>query len=211
MDNQEKFEKLFRDKPPLHHWHGVHTTGGFEDESLRLVYETAKKSVMDGELNILEIGAGMTTLAMLCASPTRHVAICPEPQTLIEITRYATENGIGMDNLQFVKGRSEIELPRLVLDKPPQFTFALIDGGHNFTQCWNDYVYCRYALKRGGIILIDDIQLYSCRQLALFIKASPDWEDIGGHGAKCKLFRKLSDEPFDGDFSSSPFVMMNTL
>lgn len=206
-----QFETLLINKPPLHNWGGNLVTGGFEDDSLRLVFEIINKSRIDGVLRIIEIGAGLTTLAGLCASPEVHIAISPEIATEKAIRQYAINNDINLDPLNFINGFSQIELPRLIIDTEPRFTCALIDGGHNFTQCWVDYVYCAAGLIKGGIMMVDDIEIPSCRLLALFMRNNKNWIDIGGQVGKCKFFQKITDFRYDGDFVESPLIMNQLL
>lgn len=49
-----------------------------------------------------------------------------------------------------------------------------------------------YMLKKNGIVLIDDLQLYSCNQLSQFLHYERDFELVLDLG-KLKAYRKTSN------------------
>jgi hypothetical protein len=112
--------------------------------------------------------------------------------------------------LVFIADYSERALPRLVLDKPPFLDFALIDGGHGWPTVFVDFCYTFFALKRGGVLAIDDTNLYSVNQLVLLLKNQPDFELIGNY-QKLAVFRKKLDKRFLPDFGAQPFIKANTV
>ncbi len=65
------------------------------------------------------------------------------------------------------------------------------------------------ALKQGGYLAVDDIQLHSARQLYLLLKQQPGFE-ISADLGKLIVFKKTADIRFLPDFLNQPFVRNNS-
>jgi hypothetical protein len=70
----------------------------------------------------------------------------------------------------------------------------LIDGAHGFPLPSIDWYYGARLLKVGGIIAIDDVQLWSVKILVDFLKGEKDWTHLKTIEAKTSFFRL--DQPF---------------
>lgn len=67
------------------------------------------------------------------------------------------------------------------------------------------------ALRQGGYLLVDDLQLYSCEQLYKLLRVQAGWELTRLVDRKLAVFRKLSAERYLPDFSEEPFIRNNSL
>lgn len=203
------FEQLIAASPKLHYWGEAWHIGGFGGPKLRTLIKQAIPPEA-GSLQILETGAGLSTLAFLCFSPHRLISIAPAAALRERILQAAQEHSIDTTNLEFHLERSEMVLPKLSLDSDPFLDFALVDGGHNLPTVWTDFVYINHILKPKAVIAVDDIQLGSCRQLALFLKGQSGWRMTESNLKTC-YFRKENDRRFEEDFGGSDFVKINSL
>lgn len=204
-----RLSNLLSDPPLLHHWKGQWRLGGFKSDEIRLLVAMAAKCARTGG-TFVETGAGLSTLALLCLTPKRMLSIAPDSALFERIVTAADRFQIATDRFEQHVAVSEVTLPALVLGKEPTFDFALIDGGHNFTQVWVDFVYLNYGLRRGGMLAVDDLQLFPCQQLALYLNDNPGW-DLVNRTHKTAYFRKRTDRRLEADFGASGLVMANSL
>jgi hypothetical protein len=76
--------------------------------------------------------------------------------------------------VNFVVGRSDARLQ--VLAATPVDLF-LIDGGHGYPLPQLDWFYGAHRLRAGGVLVLDDMQLWAPYQLDNFLLLDPRWED----------------------------------
>lgn len=203
------FEQYLQDLPRLHSWDGGRTwdPGGFWPEQLRPLEAFLRDSLPE-EAHTLETGAGNTTITALFLRPARHVAICPDAALFRRITDYCDAHGISRSALEAVVDVSEWQLPRLAAatrDGGPSLDLGIIDGGHNFPQLFIDFFYINFMLREGGLLLVDDLQLHPCKELARLLAEEPGFEVVLDLG-KSLLFRKRTSARDLGDWGDSPYV-----
>ena len=161
-------------------------------------------------LTTVETGAGLSTLAFLCSGVDHHIAIAPDAQLQERIVSFAEKNQIGLDALEFHCDRSETILPEIAKQLDGDVSLALIDGGHGMLHPFVDFCYCNAMLREGGHVIIDDVQLYPPRLLAMFLSSQPGWEHTF-NTSKTHVFRKTTDDRYTPDFGGQPFVLHNSL
>jgi predicted O-methyltransferase YrrM len=150
----------------------------------------------------LETGAGLTTV-LFAALGGRHISVSPDRGESERILAYCETEGISTSGLKFLIARSEDALP--ALDAPP-LDLILIDGGHGFPMPVIDWYYTASKLKLGGVLVIDDTQLWSCALLVDFLKHDPAWTSVGRIGRRTFAFRKVA--PFEyKEFCFQPYVV----
>ncbi len=202
-------EEFLADMPMLHSWDGGRTwnSGGFEPEQLRALHGFLLAHLPPGA-RTLETGAGNTTITLMLLRPSRHVAICPDATLFDRIRVYCVMRGIGLEPLDARVDLSEWQLPGLAEETrgtEPTLDLAIIDGGHNYPQVFLDFFYANFMLKRGGFLLVDDLQLHPCKELGRMLAEQPDFEAVLDLG-KSMLFRKTTAARDLGDWSGSPYV-----
>jgi predicted O-methyltransferase YrrM len=146
-----------------------------------------------GPLQTLEVGLafGVSTLAIcdaLRSRPgSRHLAIDP-CQTL---ARDGLWHGAGLRNLEraglrelveFHEASSQQVLPRLHAEGR-QFDFVFIDGDHCFDSAFVDFYYADAIVRKGGLIVLDDLWMPAIQRLCRYIYTNRGYEVAAVHGA----------------------------
>lgn len=204
------FQKYLSNVPLLHTWDGGATwnTGGFQADQLETVYLFLKEKFAVPP-QLLETGAGNSTICFLFLPPRRLVSIAPDPELFGRIRSYCHQESIPTVALEAHIDRSEWVLPRMAQElwkESPCFDFALIDGCHNWPMVFVDFFYANYMLRTGGYIMIDDVQLHSVKELARMLSEQPDFQlelDLG----KALIFRRVSNARILGEWTEVPYIV----
>jgi len=209
MAQADDFKIYLEDLPLLHSWDGGETwnTGGFNPRHLQVVFDHL---VAHAPANpaIVETGAGNSTLTFLHLDPRRLVAIAPAADLRDRILDYCQSHGLDSSGLDFRVDRSELVLPPLAFDGAV-FDVALIDGGHGWPTVFVDFCYMSMMLRRGGILVLDDLQIHSVAELSRLLAEQPEFElaeDLG----KLQLWHKTTDRPFLPEHSRQPYILSKT-
>lgn len=202
-------DKYLSALPMLHTWDGGVTwnTGGFFRSDLERLHDFLLRRV-GASANILETGAGNSTITLLLLEPRRLVSIAPDGELFERIRRYCRENAIGMDALEACVEGSEWVLPRLAAssrDGVNEFDFILIDGCHNWPMVFVDFFYANYVLKPGGYLMIDDVQLHSIKELARLLVEQPAFDVVLDLG-KSLVFQRTSSCRTLPEFTHTPYL-----
>jgi len=160
-----------------------------------------KDELADGS-RTLETGAGVSTVLFAMLSH-QHTAICPDGREFDNIRRYCDGHAIRHDHVRFEEGRSEFVLPRLELEP---LDLVLVDGRHAFPSPFIDWFYSAEALRVGGIMVIDDTQIITGKELSDFMAEHPSWSTIHILD-KTSIFRKLDDRVHLGEWNSQPYIL----
>ena len=201
------FEEYLSKMPALHQWASGWNQGGFDRGSLEKI-----RSLVNSlpRARVIETGSGNSTLTFLFTNAERVVSICPEKPLHNRIKEFAKTNGIGIDRLESVEGWSETILPPMAASPGNTFNFALIDGGHGWPTVFIDFFYLNQMLEKGGILLIDDVNIYSIRELAKLLALQASHLKLMGSvqpNGKCLIFEKITDKQRLPDWSELPYVM----
>lgn len=119
----------------------------------------------------LETGAGISTV-LFALKGTNHTCIVPNESLVTRIKDYCRGEGISTGNINFVISRSEDILPRLHTDR---LDLVLIDGRHAFPSPFIDWYYASNQLKENGIVIVDDILIWTGKVLKDFLIADSNW------------------------------------
>src|SRR6185503_1666742 len=95
-----------------------------------------------------------------------------------------------LEHVTFELGPSDKLLPTMALG---DLDLVLIDGGHGFPVPFIDWYYTAFALKAGGIVIVDDTQIWTGAVLRDFLMADPDWKLLHLWGGRAAAFTKLTD------------------
>lgn len=191
--------------PLLHSWDGGVTwnSGGFGPEHLRAFIDLTRGF---GDCRVIETGAGNSTIAFLIGGAQRVVSIAPEAALFERIDNYCQRAGISTSRLEPHIGLSEWELPILAVHGE-KFDIALVDGCHGWPNTFVDFFYVNAMLSAGAVLLIDDIQLHSVKEIARWLKADPDRFELVLDLGKTLAFRKLTAEPAMGEWNDQPYIV----
>jgi predicted O-methyltransferase YrrM len=183
-------DDVLRDAPGIHGQEdaGELLTYALVPEALRLIERVVKAGG-----RTLETGAGHSTIVFIAAQ-CEHTCIVPDPVEVDRIRAYCEQAGASTERVSFHVGPSERLLPSLDL---PELDVVLIDGSHSFPQVFIDWFYTAGALRKGGVLLIDDVHLWTGRVLRDFLRDEPEWEMVDELGGRTSVFRKMAEVDLD--------------
>ena len=159
---------------------------------------------------IAETGTGCSTLVFLSLDPGAVITISPAPELHDRTRAEAISRGIDLSPARFVDDRSETALPLLALVEGVELDAAFIDGNHGWPAVFVDFCYLNRMLRPGGLMFIDDVQIYAVAQLVCLLREQqPHYEFVAIDG-KMATFRKGLDLPYLPDWRTEPFITANT-
>jgi len=199
----------FANSPPnLHSWDQGKTwnTGGFSPYHLESIYKFCRQRLPAGP-RVIETGAGNSTICFLHLEPTQVISIAPDKALFDRITAYCKSNGISLQPLAMHIDGSEWVLPKLATDsRNGQLDFALIDGCHNWPMVMVDFFYVNSLLRKGGYLMLDDIQLHSVAELYRLISYETDTFRPAANWGKLRIFEKLTSESKFGEWNTQTYI-----
>lgn len=151
----------------------------------------------------LETGAGVST-ALFALKGCAHTCVVPWTSERDRLEAWGEQAGVSFDRVTFECEPSEQVLPRL---EPEPLDFVLIDGGHGFPTPFIDFFYAGRRLRRGGLLAIDDTQIWTGRVLHKFLAEQPGWEIAEEFRLRSTVFRR-TEEPGAAleEWNEQPFV-----
>ena len=177
----------FAHNPPKFHFWGNWVECGFSTYHLEAIHDVCRKHGPPLP-TILGTGAGNSTVCFLHVNPRRFISIAPD-QTLFD------HQGL-LYCARYRHRTSEWVLPRPAsAANHPQLDFALIDGCHSFPMVMIDFFYINMIMKKGGFLLIDDIDLHSVAELTRLLSYQTKDFRLTADLGKLRFFEKLTDAP----------------
>lgn len=129
------------------------------------------RSLAEGSVT-LETGAGVSTV-VFALNRCHHTVIVPDLELVERIQHWCGENNVPTDRVNFVVGTSQQVLPDLEL--PSGLDVCLIDGAHGFPLPFLDWFYMAQHLNPGGLVVVDDVQIWTGQVLYEFLKGEREW------------------------------------
>ena len=206
----DSFQAFFANVPLLHSWDNGQTwnRGGFLPKTLRALKEVIEPSLEPGVSFAAETGAGNSSILFLLMKPRALYSIAPEAALRDRILAYCTQNNIDSAPLHYEVARSEVFLPKLAEQfqaEKKKLDVALIDGGHGWPTVFIDFCYFNSILKKGGLLVVDDLQLYSINEFARWLSMQPEYSLVKDL-EKTLVFRKEVAAEYFPDFGSQPYI-----
>lgn len=161
---------LIDNPPKLHKWDGE-ATSSWKLADVELLY--LSEQVSEG-MKTIETGAGMSTI-VFAMKETEHICIVPDEEEVNRIKSFCAQFNVSLSKVRFCIGNSEYVLPKI---DEKDFHLALIDGRHAFPTPFIDWFYMANLLHDGGILIIDDLHIWTCELLMNFLLAEKGWELI---------------------------------
>ena len=150
----------------------------------------------------METGAGLSTL-VFALHGCHHTAISPDGDEFRRLRRFSIDHGIDLQDVTLIESRSEFALPGLQTGNLDLF---LIDGRHAFPSPFIDWFYGAQLLRVGGLMIVDDTQLWTGQVLVEFMQSESHWQVIE-HFDKTSIFEKLDNEVHAGEWNDQPFIL----
>lgn len=159
---------------------------------------------VDAQSATLETGAGVST-ALFALKGADHTCVVPWTTERDRLLEWGQRTGVSFERVRFECEPSERVLPRL---EPTPLDFVLIDGGHGFPTPFIDFFYAALRLRQGGLLAVDDTQIWTGRVLHLFLKAQPGWELVREFRLRSSVFRRTSEPSAElEEWNQQPFVL----
>ena len=152
-------------KPPLVHRGGT-GVWALSPEPLEFIWENIEEG-----WDTVETGIGLSTV-VFSLKRSNHFCITPNSDEVERLKKYCVEHSIPLDQVTFIVDGSQNVVHTLPLD---EIDFALIDGGHGFPLPFIDWFYVASSLRVGGLLMIDDTQLWTGKVLKEFLQLEPGW------------------------------------
>lgn len=186
-------QRFLADIPNLHTWDNGATwnTGGFERFHFEPLHELIAEMLPAGA-SFIETGAGNSTIFFLLNSPSRVVSIAPDEPLFGRILAHCAGNSISTEPLETRVDCSEWILPEMARANAGTFNFALIDGDHSLERTVIDFFYLNHLLKKGGLLMIDDLGAHAAKEVVRLIRHEPDFTPVLDL-RKALVFRKNTD------------------
>lgn len=161
-------QKLCEDPPKLHlHPKGVLIPTWRPDDTTI----TELKQRLKPGAKTIETGAGFTTI-MFAIFGCEHTCIAPDGELFGRIQAYCRENGISTAKVNFIEAMSVDIVPHL---PAAECDLAFIDGCHGFPTVYVDFLYLTRALKVGGTLVVDDLDIFTCQTVGRFMQSDVAW------------------------------------
>ena len=192
-------DELLRHDPEVHTElaQGVAQTYGLHASALRWLEANVRP-----DWRTLETGCGMSTV-VFAATGADHITISPFESESDQVRDWCADRGISTGRVTFVDDISERVLPGMDLG---DLDLVLVDGAHAFPQVFIDWYYASQSLRVGGLLLIDDLPLWTGYVLHGFLRQEPGWEFVQSFAGRIALFRKTAPmDPMRG-FRAQPYV-----
>jgi hypothetical protein len=150
----------------------------------------------------LETGCGTSTV-LLAALGAHHVCVTPGPEERDRLVEHGATRGIDLARVRFEVAPSHEALPRLaaeglVLDA------VLVDGAHGFPLPILDWFYAGSMLRRGGVLVLDDLALPAVDALRRFVDRDPRWRPRAAT-RKWAAWERTTEGPLAEDWLGQPF------
>lgn len=204
-----KFETYLECIPDLHTWDKGHTwcKGGFGKSQLNSLRSFLIERDVD---SVVETGAGNSTITFLLSCAGAVTSIAPDAGLFQRIESYCANYAISTAKLEKIVGFSQWELPRLAAKLQGTVDFALIDGFHGWPIVFVDFYYINHLVRRGGYIMLDDLQLHSVAELARFLKEQPGYLEVLNLSNKSIIMQKQTASVDIPDFGAQPYIKRQT-
>jgi hypothetical protein len=168
QSRSEIVDRLFADLPQVHNELGNPEGGVWRTD--RPCYEFIADQC-EPQWRTMETGLGLSTLLFVLLGAS-HTCIAPWTTEIKGLLSHCREREINTDRLTLIQGFSDEVLPTL---QQTELDLFFIDGGHGFPTPMIDWYYGAGRLRRGGMLVIDDIHLPAVQLLLAYLDADPRW------------------------------------
>jgi hypothetical protein len=169
----------------------------------RRCYEVMAREVRPG-FRTLETGAGISTV-LFTAWGCQHTAVVPEVRESEAILHYCSVHGFDTSSLTFDLRPSQVALP--AMPDVGELDMVFIDGAHGFPLPIIDWFYGAGLLRRGGVVVFDDLQLPAVGSFVdSYIDRDDRWQQLDGT-AKWRAYRRQSEGSLAEAASAQSFYL----
>ena len=153
-------------------------------------------------MKTLELGAGSSTV-IFAIKGTQHTCIVPDQKQVHRIQEYCHSHQVSLEHVSFILERSQYALPEI---EQGDFDCILIDGSHGFPSPFVDWYYSANLLKIGGIVIVDDLHIWTCSTLVDFLREEPEWQLVK-ETSRTAVFMKMQDGSQNKEWTRQAYVL----
>jgi hypothetical protein len=186
LSSQPTFDlkALLADPPKLHEINGqLSSLWRIDDTTCLALAERLKRG-----MKTLETGAGLSTI-IFAANGCEHTCIAPQADLIDRIRDYCVSVSIDTSDVAFVISKSTEVTQQF---RRSYYDLVLIDGCHGFPTMLVDFYFAANALRPGGVMIVDDLHIYTCELVARFMESDPGWR-VDVKTNRIAVATKLSD------------------
>lgn len=124
----------------------------------------------------VETGCGLSTVILSVIADCHHCFTIAGGNALEQVQNVSH---IRLDRVNFIIGPSQVTVPRHSFARP--LDLVLIDGPHGFPFAHLEYFYFYQRVRKGGILVVDDIHIPTVRQMYDVLRDDKMWihlEDV---------------------------------
>jgi precorrin-6B methylase 2 len=193
-----KIQELLTDPPKPH--------GPENTRTDRYRLEDAMFYFLDQHLSegmkTLEVGAGSSTI-IFAIKGTQHTCIVPDEKQVRRIREYCDLHQLSSSKITFILEKSQYALPKITQH---DYDCILIDGSHGFPSPFVDWYYSADLLKIGGIVIVDDLHIWTCSTLVDFLREEPEWR-IVKETSRTAVLMKIQDGSQNKEWTHQAYVL----
>lgn len=174
MNRTSAIERVHSDLPQIHVHQGYAEAAEGVWGAGQDLFEWLSE-VLPRSPRTMETGLGVSTV-LLAMWGAEHTCIVPFREEVEAVTAYCAERRISLSNVTFLVESSATALP---LWKGEPLDLLLVDGSHGFPLPIIDWFYGAAHVRKGGIVVLDDINLPSVAMgLERFLRLDPRWRVV---------------------------------
>lgn len=196
------FEELIGNPPKLHQEGGKATSYQASNDVLKFICDNISERSCT-----IETGAGLSTI-IFALQKSQHICVVPDKDLVERIINFCDNKGILTQSISFQVDKSQYFLPKVV--NPNSWDLVFIDGDHAFPIPFIDWYYTSQQLKVGGILVIDDLQIWTGRILKDFLKSEPEWKTHSVFGNRAIAYVKIKEISPEKWWGQQLFVIKNS-
>lgn len=186
------------ENPPVIHAGGTSTVHHISPHTIEYFNAITKPGLVT-----IETGVGFSTLIFVL-NGCDHRSIAPVQQEFDDLLTYFKRNGIDTSTFRPVVRRSEEVLVELKDDK---VDIAFIDGRHAFPSPFVDYYYFALMVKKGGLLVVDDVHIWTGKILWDFLDNDPHWALVKNLDNRTVVYSKVSDIDHKEWWGQQPYTV----
>lgn len=123
----------------------------------------------------IETGCGYSTI-VLGSLAAEHWTVSPVAVEHERIQSWARAAEVDLTSVHLLPDLSERALPTLDARIPDEsIDVALVDGDHAWPMPALDWYYLAPMVRIGGMLVVDDVHIRACRDVARFLDADENW------------------------------------
>jgi predicted O-methyltransferase YrrM len=168
-------------------WHGA---GTVPNRVLRAIARYAPVRVEHS----VETGTGRSTLLFSTLSRHHLVFAKDDRDDGQSLDRVRRSELLTPGIVEFIVGPTQTTLPSY--DLPGSLDIVFLDGPHGFPFPQLEYYYFYPRVRAGGLLVVDDIQIPSVRQLYCFLRRDRMWH-LSGVVARTAFFTRTTAATLD--------------